>query len=61
MINYAAQAADVTITLPGCGGRKLSVLSPDVPAPIVNVLETGNANARFTLKGVESYAVVVVD
>jgi hypothetical protein len=61
VLNYRTETCNATITLPGCGGRKLEVHSPDVVKPQLSVLETGNAAAKFDVKNIETYAVVAVD
>ena len=61
LLNYASKPCDATIALPGCGGRKLKVLSPDEKLPELTILETGSANARFTIKNMDTYAVVEVE
>ncbi|MFH0939651.1 MAG: alpha-amylase family protein [Planctomycetota bacterium] len=60
VINYCEETSEATITMPGCGGRKLRVYSPDEPAPTLRVLETGSACAAFTLSNIETYAIVEV-
>ena len=61
MLNYRNQACSGTIILPGCGGRKLTVHSPDERKPSIEVLETGNAQAKFLITGVDNYAIVEVN
>lgn len=60
-INYASAPADATVAMPGCGGRTLAAHSPDDAAPLLSVIETGTANAKFTLKGIQTYAIVEVN
>ena len=60
-INYASKPCDATVALPGCGGRTLAAHSPDEPAPQLTVIETGTANAKFTLKGIQTYTIVEVN
>jgi hypothetical protein len=60
-INYQSKPGDATVALPGCGGRKLTAHSPDDSAPELVNIETGTANAKFTLKGLQTYAIVEVN
>ncbi len=61
VINYTSKPVDATVALPGCGGRTLAAHSPDEPTPQLTIIETGTANAKFTLKGVQTYAIVEVN
>jgi hypothetical protein len=60
VLNYGAAPANAAITLPGCGGRTVEVFSPDTAPPALEILETGAGAVRFTLSGLETYAVVAV-
>jgi hypothetical protein len=60
VLNYGDEPAGATISLPGCGGRKLKVYSPDQRQPELKVLETGSATASFELTGLETYCIVEV-
>ena len=60
-INYASKPCAATVALPGCGGRKLTAFSPDDHAPELVDMETGTAHAKFTLKGLDTYAIVEVN
>ena len=60
VLNYRNEPAEATIKLPGCGGRKLNVLSPGEIQPVLTVLETGTACATFLLSGIQTWAVVEV-
>jgi hypothetical protein len=61
LLNYGKEGAVATVLLPGCGGRKIQMYSPDVTKPQLNILETGNASAKFEVKGIETYAIAAVD
>jgi len=60
VLNYTNAPVKATILLPGCGGRKLHVFSPDAAAPELTVVESGAARAAFVLKNLTTYAVVEV-
>jgi hypothetical protein len=60
ILNYRGELSDATIALPGCGGREISVASPDAQKPALTVIETGHAKAAFSVSGVETYCVVEV-
>ena len=60
VLNYSDTPADASISLPGCGGRKLAVFSPDASAPELQIVESGAARAAFVLKNLGAYAVVEV-
>lgn len=58
VLNYRSEPCEAAIALPGCGGRKIAVSSPDAQKPALTVIETGHARAAFSLSGVETYCVV---
>jgi hypothetical protein len=60
VLNYRAEPSDAAILLPSCGGREITLHSPDEQQPTLNVVETGNARVAFTLNGLDSYAIVEV-
>ena len=60
VLNYRTDPAEATIMLPGCGGRKLLIHSPDETPPGMSVLETGTACATFLLSNIQTYAIVEV-
>jgi hypothetical protein len=60
MLNYRAEPSDAAILLPSCGGREITLHSPDEQQPTLNVVETGNARVAFTLNNLDSYAIVEV-
>jgi hypothetical protein len=61
VINYGDQPADVTVGLPGCGGRKAEVYSPDEKKPAFELQDSGSGLVKFTLKSLDVYAVVAVE
>lgn len=61
LLNFRNESCNATVQLPGCGGRKIQVHSPDVAKPQLNILETGSATAKFEVKSIETYTVVAVD
>jgi len=60
LLNYRDAPCDATITLPGCGGRKVNAYSPDEAPLTLKILEAGPACASFVLAGIQTYAVVEV-
>jgi hypothetical protein len=60
VLNYRETPGEMTVTLPECGGRTLTVHSPDATPPELTVLETGAGAVRFALKNVTTYAVVEI-
>jgi hypothetical protein len=60
VLNHRSSPSDATIELPGCGGRQVTVHSPDARPPALQVVETGQARVAFVVSGVESYAVAAV-
>ena len=60
LLNYREEPCDATITLPGCGGRKVNAYSPDEAPLTLQILEAGPACVSFLLSGVQTYAVAEV-
>ena len=61
VLNYRKNISHATVVLPGCGGRKIAVYSPDESQPELNVLDSGAAKVSFSLNGIDTYAIVEID
>jgi len=60
LLNYRDEPCDASITLPGCGGRKVNAYSPDEATLTLRILEAGPACVSFLLSGIQTYAVAEV-
>ena len=60
LLNYRDEPCEATVTLPGCGGRKLDAYSPDEAPLAVQVVDSGPACVTFVISGIQTYAVVEV-
>jgi hypothetical protein len=60
LLNYRRETVEASVTLPGCGGRKMQIHSPDAAPPTLTVTDTGSARASFTVSGLETHAIVEV-